>query len=338
MLRGKREAEFLEHLEELRQRLIRCIIYIAVGTAATWAFRGSLIGLLQTPLQVAAQGFHQHVEFMILKPWEGFTLSINIALVGGIILSFPLTFMEAWLFVEPALEPHERKWVVPLLPAAFALFCSGVAFCYWLSPRTLAILLRFNATLGAEFKYVLADYLGFILKLMVVFGAMFELPLIVMFLSAVGIVRYSWWAAKWRMAIVLIAVIAAVVTPTPDAVTMSFLCGPMVGLYLLSLGLAWIVDKNRREEREQQRQGAKPGPAPAEATEAAPATESPWRAPAALPETSEQTAAMDAPGEVADTTPADDSALGDAPSNDGEAPSPGNADPSGRTDETVWTD
>jgi len=325
VFRGKREAEFLEHLEELRQRLIRCVIYIAVGMIATWAFRGFLIHLLQAPLQQAAQGFHQHIEFMILKPWEGFTLSVNIALVGGIILSFPLTFMEAWLFVEPALEPQERKWVVPLLPAAFALFLSGVAFCYWLSPRTLTILLRFNITLGAELKYVLADYLGFILKLMVVFGVMFELPLLVMFLSAVGIVRYSWWAAQWRMAIVIMAIAAAIVTPTPDAVTMSFLCGPMIALYLLSLGLAWFVDKHRREEREAKQRPAGGAPVTADAEADATVVESPWRAPAALPETGEAAGAEEAEGD-------------EASDEDDHAPPPDDTGTAEPPNSTVWTD
>jgi sec-independent protein translocase protein TatC len=244
--RNRREATFLEHLEELRQRVIRSFLYVVAGTAVCWSARKALMSLALAPLieagRIAGVG---EVGVKLFGIAEGFLMSLNIAMVGGIILSAPFWLMELWLFVEPALEDHERKWVVPLLPGAVFLFLSGVFFCYWLSPRAFAILLKFQHDLGAAPELMLPSYLSFFLRLVLIFGAMFELPLVVMFLAAVGIVKSSWLLRFWRQAVIVIAVIAAVVTPTPDAVTMSLLCGPLIGLYFLSIGLAKMVEKKR---------------------------------------------------------------------------------------------
>jgi sec-independent protein translocase protein TatC len=251
--RDRKEATFLEHLEELRRRLIRCFIYVAVGTALSWTSKGTLMEVAQAPLQQAGRmAGVGAVEMKIFQVAGGFTLSMSIAAVAGIILAAPLWLMELWLFIEPALEDHERKWVVPLLPAAVVLFLSGVSFCYWLSPRAFAILLKFQADLGAKPELMLDSYLVFFLRLLLVFGAMFEMPLVIMFLAAIGVVKSAWLLKQWRIAVVLIAIAAAVLTPTPDAVTMSFLGGPLIGLYFLSILLARIVEKRRgRSEPEE---------------------------------------------------------------------------------------
>jgi sec-independent protein translocase protein TatC len=271
--RNRKEATFLEHLEELRQRLIRCAIYVTLAAALTWVARHQLMELCQAPIyQGAEMAGIARPEFKAFGPAEALVLSVQIALVAGVILAAPFWLLEAWMFIEPALEDHERKWIVPLLPFAVLLFLSGVAFCYWMSPRAFAILLKFQKDLNVAPEFILKDYLTFFLRLLLIFGVMFELPLVIMFLSAVGIVKSSFLAKHWRIAVVLIAVVCAIVTPTPDAVTLSFLAGPMIGLYLLSIVLARFVEKGRRKHEEQE----------SAAAASAPAASPP--APAALPE------------------------------------------------------
>lgn len=245
--RDRKEATFLEHLEELRQRLIRCFIYVTVAAIVTFAIRHQLMELAQYPIYRAGElAGIGNIEFKEFRPAGALVLSFHIAFVAGIILASPLWLLEAWMFIEPALEDHERKWVVPLLPFAVFLFISGVGFCYWMCPRAFAILLKFQRDLGVAPEFILRDYLTFFLRLLLIFGVMFELPLVIMFLSAVGIVRSEYLAKHWRIAVVVIAVACAIVTPTPDAVTLLFLAGPMVGLYLLSIVLARFVEKGRK--------------------------------------------------------------------------------------------
>ncbi len=249
--RNRREATFFEHLEELRVRLIRGVCYVIAGTIFCWFGRKPLTALVLAPMQAAAEraGMGEDLEFKVFEVAGGLVLSMQIALVAGAIVAAPAWLMEAWLFIEPALEDHERKWVVPLMPAAVGLFLSGVGFCYWLSPRAFGVLLKFQQDIGAAPEFMLKNYLTFFLRLILIFGVMFEMPLVIMFLSAVGMVRSQWLFERWRIAVVLIAVVCAIVTPTPDAVTLSFLAGPMIGLYMLSILLARLVEKGKEKAR-----------------------------------------------------------------------------------------
>jgi len=253
--RDRKEATFLEHLEEFRRRLIRCALYVVLCAALTWVARHQLMQICQAPIyQGAEMAGIDRPEFKAFGPAEALMLSVQIALVAGIILAAPLWLLEAWLFIEPALEDHERKYVVPLLPFAVSLFLGGVGFCYWMCPRAFSILLKFQKDLNVAPEFILKDYLTFFLRLLLIFGVMFELPLVIMFLSAVGIVKSEFLVKHWRIAVVIIAVVCAIATPTPDAVTLSFLAGPMIGLYLLSIVLAKFVEKGRR--RHEQRESA----------------------------------------------------------------------------------
>jgi len=240
---------FWDHLEELRWRLVRSAVYVAVFMVAAWVFRNDLLVLLRYPAEAAAQmAGVENFSFRIFEAAGGLVLMMEIALVAGIICASPLIFMEAWLFVEPALEPHEKRWAVILIPAATVLFLAGVAFCYWLSPRAFAFLFRFNLGLGVQPELTLRPYLYFLMRLMLVFGLCFELPLVLMFLAAVGLVTRAQLISYWRHAVVVIFVFAAIVTPTTDPMTLSFLALPMVGLYVLSIVLCGLVEKRKPAE------------------------------------------------------------------------------------------
>jgi sec-independent protein translocase protein TatC len=328
--RDRKEATFLEHLEEFRQRLIRCAVYVALAAALTWVVRHQLMNICEAPIYRGAEmAGISNPEFKAFGPAEALVLSVQIALVAGVLLAAPFWLLEAWMFIEPALEDHERKWIVPLLPFAVLLFLSGVAFCYWMSPRAFSILLGFQKDLNVAPEFILKDYLTFFLRLLLIFGVMFELPLVIMFLSAVGLVKSAFLSKHWRIAVVLIAI----VTPTPDAVTMSFLAGPMVGLYLLSIVLARFVEKGRaKREAEEAEARAEPPPALPEPDPYATYREEPPTEPTAdaAPE-GEATEASTEAHEAVDTPPADEPDDGPPPeaepAEDEGGPEPENQDP-----------
>ncbi len=245
----RRELTFWEHLEVLRWHLVRMIAYVVIAAAACWIFREQLLTVMRYPAEVGARvAGVEDFSFRIFEAAGGIILMMQISLVGGLILASPGIIMELWLFVRPALEPHERRYVVIVVPLATALFIGGVAFCYWIAPKAFAFFFAFNRGLGVGVELTLQPYLYFLMRLLLVFGIAFELPLVLTFLSAVGIVTRAQLLRWWRHAVVLIFVFAAIATPTTDPATMSFLAGPMVALYLLSVFLAGVVEKRREPE------------------------------------------------------------------------------------------
>ncbi len=250
---------FWDHLEELRWRLIRMVIYVVLAMLAAWAFRNDLLSLLRYPAEIAAQvAGIEDFTFRIFEAAGGIVLMMEIALVAGIIAASPLIFMELWLFIEPALEDHEKRWAILMIPAATILFLSGVVFCYWLAPKAFAFLFTFNVGLGVAPELTLRPYLYFLMRLLLVFGVSFELPLVLMFFARVGFVTKKQLIAFWRQAVVIIFVFAAFVTPTTDPATLTFLAGPMIGLYLLSIILCGWVEKKSGDEGLGEPDGALP--------------------------------------------------------------------------------
>lgn len=246
MTADPKELSFWDHLEELRWRILRTIIYVVVAAAASWIFREQMLDMLRFPAEAgAAMAGIEDFEFRIFEAPGGFILMMQIALVAGLILAAPGAIIEMWLFVEPALEKHERRWVVLIVPLATLLFLGGVAFCYWISPKAFAFFFRFNQSMGVEVELTLTPYLYFLMRLLLVFGVAFELPLVLTFLSAVGIVTQKQLIAWWRHAVLVIFIFAAIATPTTDPATMSFMAGPMVLLYLVSVWLAGLFEKRR---------------------------------------------------------------------------------------------
>ena len=243
------EMSFWDHLDEFRWRLLRMAIYIVVAMLLSWAFRNDLLSILRYPAEAgAAVAGIEEFEFRIFEAAGGIMLMMMIALVTGIIAASPLIITELWLFVEPALEKHEKRWAVVMIPAATVLFLGGVVFCYWVSPRAFAFLFGFNVGLGVAPELTLQPYLYFLMRLLLVFGLSFELPLVLMFLAHVGFVTRAQLLGFWRQAVVVIFVFAAFVTPTTDPVTLTFLAAPMIILYVLSIFLAGLVEKRRDED------------------------------------------------------------------------------------------
>ena len=242
--------DFWDHVEELRQRLIRCIIYVVIAACATWFWRTQLLRVLEYPaLEGAKRAGIEDFSFRIFEAAGGFMLMVQISLLAGVIAASPLIALEAWLFIAPALKPHEKRWVYWAVPLATALFLAGVATCYWIAPAAFAFFFRFNVSLGVDPELTLAPYLYFFMRLLLVFGVLFELPLFLMVLAIPGFVTSGGLIKHWRLAVVAVFVVAAVATPTGDALTMTVLAAPMLVLYGLSIFLVRLVElRNRRRQ------------------------------------------------------------------------------------------
>lgn len=265
-MRDPKELDFFEHLEELRSRILRSAAYIIIGMIIVWFMRHDLFLMVKAPLWDGAEraGFHPNdpaINDIIVagdRVTSGFIFSLQLAFFGGILVSFPAMALEAWLFIEPALLDHERKYVLVILPFSVLLFVAGVVFCYLIAPLGIAFLLKFQMDMGMTPVLNVIEYMRFILRLLLIFGLVFQLPMVLMFLSFVGLVSSRQLIDKWRYAVVAIFLIAAIATPTTDPFTMTILAVPVMLLYGLSIVLAIVVEKRRRSAEEEEDEPAEP--------------------------------------------------------------------------------
>jgi sec-independent protein translocase protein TatC len=249
--RDRRELAFFEHLEELRVRIIRSVLYIAAGASVGWAYREPLLAIMRHPAEAGAKAVGiAHLPFRVFEPIGGFMIAIQVAGLAGVVLALPLLVWEVWGFIEPALEEHERKHVRWVLPSALILFASGVTFCYYVAPAAFAYLFTIDKSLGVDVERTLQPYLVFMVRFMLGFGLGFELPLVVVFLNVIGLVSSTWLLRYWRQAVVVVFVFAAIVTPTWDPVNMTIMALPLVVLYAVSVLLVWLLRHKEEEARE----------------------------------------------------------------------------------------
>ena len=228
---GKRPL--LAHLEELRWRFLRCFLWVGVGTAVGFYFAKDLLAWFIQPVG----------SVVFLSPIEPFLAYLKVALIAGTALASPFLSAEAWGFLQPALFPHERRGFVFLIPASVGLFFLGGWFCWrFLLPVGLKFLLGFSSENMVP-MITIGSYLGFAGWLLVGCGLFFQMPVAILVLARAGIVRPATLLKQWRFAVLGIFVLAAVLTPTPDVATQMLLALPMGFLYLVSVGLAFLVVK-----------------------------------------------------------------------------------------------
>lgn len=229
---------FLEHLDELRRRLVHIVLYIAVGFAICMFFHRQIYDFLAAPITKLLAGD----KLVFTKPTEPFTLYMKVSLLAGIFLTAPLTLYEVWLFISPGLYRHEKRYAVPFLVSSFALFVSGGAFAYYV---VLEPAYRFLLEIGGSFRPMITinDYWDITSTIMLGFGLVFEMPVVVAFLSMFGLVTPGFLWRNLRYAIFIIAVAAALLSPTGDAFTMTIYAAPMLVLYLISIGVSWLCPR-----------------------------------------------------------------------------------------------
>jgi sec-independent protein translocase protein TatC len=237
-----------EHLRELRSRLVRSLIALSVGGVVGWIYFKPILTFLTEPICTAktngpAGGGECNTLYVggILGP---FSLQLKISLALGVLLSSPVWLYQLWAFITPGLHRQERRWAIGVVAAGVPLFTSGAWMGYLVLPRAVRILLNFTpATLGN--LVTIDEYLDFAIRLLLVFGFAFLLPLFVVLLNVVGMVSARRLASSGRYVIFGIFVFAAIATPTPDPLTMITVAIPMCVLYALSVGVAWLVDRRR---------------------------------------------------------------------------------------------
>ena len=228
------------HLDELRKRLLKALIYLVIGVLLSFVFAGYALNLLAEP--VGGLDNLQAIEVT-----ESIGVYMRVALLSGFILAFPFILLELLGFVLPGLNKKERGWVLLALPMATILFVGGVAFTYFVMlPAAIPFLINF---MGVQTIPTLNNYIKFVTNMMFWIGISFEMPLLVFVLAKLGIVSGSMLLKQWRIAIVVIAVLAAVVSPTVDPVNMGLLMLPLFALYLLSVILAFFARREPKEKK-----------------------------------------------------------------------------------------
>jgi len=233
-----------EHLREFRNRLSKAALAILVGAVAGYLLFPLGLEVLLRPY-CAALGRTSSCDLIVLGPLDPFFVRLRSAFVVGLVVGGPVLLLQMWRFVRPGLTTRERRYVLPFVVLSQLMFAAGIAFAAWVIPRGLAVLLELGGSaispmLGAR------EYLSFLLAMGLAFGLVFELPLVLMFLALTGTVTAAMMRAFRRYAIVLIVVVAALVTPTGDAVTLLLVSGPMIIFYEFSIVFAWFVERSRR--------------------------------------------------------------------------------------------
>ncbi|MGD0902784.1 MAG: twin-arginine translocase subunit TatC [Terracidiphilus sp.] len=233
----------MEHLEELRRRIIHSAAYLAVGFFAAWFLHDRLVGFIQAPLVKIGK------SLVFTHPMDPLNLDLQVSLLGGAILASPFILFQVWLFIAPGLYQKERRFVVPFMAATVSLFLAGAAFGYfWVLPSALKILI---VDFGHNFTSMVTieEYSSFFLSIILGLGISFELPILIFFLALFGIVspRFLW--RNIRYAILAVFIVAAVICPSPDPWTMCIYAMPMLALYLIGIGVAWWVHPSRRRAK-----------------------------------------------------------------------------------------
>ncbi len=234
---------FLEHLDELRKRILWSAVAVAVAFCACWIFREPIFEFLAVPIK------NSGIEKLVfIKPTEPFTIYMKVSFVAAVFLAAPAILTQVWLFIAPGLYQQEKRYIIPFLVSSTALVLLGGTFAYYIIlPTALNFLIN---EFGSAFQPMVSaiEYFNFEVIIILGMGAIFQLPVIVAFLSMFGLITPGFLWRNFRYAFLLMVMIAAVVSPTTDAINLFLWSGPMVLLYLVSIVISWVF-KRRAEKR-----------------------------------------------------------------------------------------
>lgn len=231
-------AGLLEHLDALRKHLLRSVLFLAITTAISFSFTQKFIDLLSLPIGGIG-------ELRAIDPTESLGVFMRVALLSGFAIALPYIALELWMFAAPGLRRRSRFMGLIAIPAVVIFFLGGMAFAYFVMlPTALPFLLTF---MGINTIPRPSSYISFVTGLMFWIGVSFEFPLVIYVLAGLGFVKAKFLAEQWRLAVVLIAILAAAITPTVDPVNMALVMGPMILLYFLSIGLAALAQRGRTQ-------------------------------------------------------------------------------------------
>ena len=241
---GAGKMSFLEHLDELRKRIVQSCLGVAVGILASFAFINSIVNFILTPTwKVLPTGS----KMIYTQPGEAFGLYIQISLIMGVVIAAPWILYQVWLFIAPGLYTNEKKLAIPFVAFGTIGFLGGTVFNHFIVfPFMMRFFASFN-TADLVFMPRLEDVFDLYTKMLLGMGLVFQMPTLVYFLAKMRLVTAKFLLKHFKYAFLIIFIVAAVITPTGDMVTQAIFAAPMVGLYILSIFIAWIV--RPRQER-----------------------------------------------------------------------------------------
>jgi len=232
---------FLEHMEDLRWTLLKMFVALVIGMVIAFVFVDDITYFLKRPLP-------PDIKIIVTGITRGFVASIELAFFGGIVISLPFQIYFLASFILPALTRQERRFLFPGIFASFLLFAAGAFVAYhWILPKTLLFFANYNKKMGIESLWAWDDYVSFCVWLIVGFGLLCQLPIAMIVLAFVGIVDYKLLASTRAYAIVAILILAAIIAPTPDPMTLFTLGAPIVLLYEACIWVVWFMDRRKKK-------------------------------------------------------------------------------------------
>src|SRR6202163_5169885 len=241
------KMSFFEHLVDLRKRLINSAIAIAIGAMVGVSVSQKAIDLISRPMQEALRKQHLDDRLIYTSPAGFINIIIPFGIYLGVVLAAPFVLYQVWLFIAPGLYKHERSAVTTFIVASLFLFLAGISFGYFVM---LPYMLNFLIGFQGPFKPLISinEYFDFILIVLLGLGVIFEMPVLIFFLALFNIVTQKFLWKNLRYAILIIAVVAAIVTPTPDATTMLVFMAPMIGLYFVGILVSYVVLRKKETQ------------------------------------------------------------------------------------------
>lgn len=241
----KGQMGLLDHLAELRSRLTRACIWVAIGFGVCWYYVDPLFNLLVDPL-LAVLPAGTHAQYTTLP--EAFFTRMLVAFVAGLFLASPMIFYQIWAFVAPGLYDEEKRYIIPIAFLSAVFFIAGGAFCYFIVfPFAFNFFISYSSP-EIVITPKISDYLSFVLKLLFAFGLIFEMPIFTLFLARMGIITAKAMRRFRKYAVVIIFILAAILTP-PDVLSQLLMACPMLLLYELSIGVATIFGRKKKSEK-----------------------------------------------------------------------------------------
>jgi sec-independent protein translocase protein TatC len=239
------KMSFLDHLDELRRRIIYAVYSLLGGVVIAVFFIDDIFNFIMRPLQAMLPPGQ---TLIYTEPTEAFMLQVKIALIAGLIIASPLVMTQVWLFIAPGLYVHEKKWAIPFIAMSTVCFVAGAAFSHYVVfPLTWRFFTSFTTDI-LTFMPRIQPAFSIYLRLLLAFGVVFQMPTIVLFLARMGVLTARFMVRNIKYAILGIVIISAVVTPDGGGVSLVAMSGPLVLLYIFSIGLAWMFGKKQTIE------------------------------------------------------------------------------------------
>ena len=233
---------FLEHLDELRKRIIHACLGIVAGVVVGFFFIDRIFSFLMAPARAALPA---GTTLIYTQPGEAFSLYISVSLISGALIAAPYIMYQVWMFIAPGLYSNEKRLAIPFVLFSTLGFIGGAAFNHYVAFRFIMTFFASFNSIDLRFMPKLSDVFGLYTKMLLGIGIIFQMPTVVFFLAKMRMVTAGFLAKQFKFALLLIFVLAAVITPTGDPMTQLIFAAPMILLYGLSIGIAWVVRPRR---------------------------------------------------------------------------------------------